>query len=205
MIVDELSTDNTRGNSHNGVTQKHDQGAEETAHWCHGGDVTVAHGGHRDHGPIDTGGNVRELCAGLMSLDHIHEGAQRDDHDDYEEKENEYLAAAHEERLHQAVALLQEAEELEHTEDTDEAERADYHEIAHRAEDPSQIERQRAEQVNNAEETEYIVAWTGRAIEAAYVFECEEDAIEAIKGYMPAKIQERNISALLRAVQEVTE
>ena len=32
-----------------------------------------------------------------------------------------------------------------------------------------------------------------------------DEAIEAIKGYMPAKIQERNISALLRAVQEVTE
>ena len=32
-----------------------------------------------------------------------------------------------------------------------------------------------------------------------------DEAAEAIKGYMPAKIQERNISALLRAVQEVTE
>ena len=30
-----------------------------------------------------------------------------------------------------------------------------------------------------------------------------ENAVEAIKGYMPAKIQERNISALLKAVQEV--
>lgn len=30
-----------------------------------------------------------------------------------------------------------------------------------------------------------------------------ENAIEAIKGYMPQKIQERNINALLRAVQEV--
>ena len=30
-----------------------------------------------------------------------------------------------------------------------------------------------------------------------------ENAVEAIKGYMPAKIQERNINALLRAVQEV--
>lgn len=32
-----------------------------------------------------------------------------------------------------------------------------------------------------------------------------DEATEAIKGYMPAKIQERNISALLRAVQEVAE
>ena len=32
-----------------------------------------------------------------------------------------------------------------------------------------------------------------------------DEAVEAIKGYMPAKIQERNISALLRAVQEVAE
>lgn len=31
------------------------------------------------------------------------------------------------------------------------------------------------------------------------------EAVEAIKGYMPAKIQERNISALLKAVQEVAE
>lgn len=30
-----------------------------------------------------------------------------------------------------------------------------------------------------------------------------ENAVEAIKGYMPQKIQERNINALLRAVQEV--
>lgn len=32
-----------------------------------------------------------------------------------------------------------------------------------------------------------------------------DEAAEAIKGYMPEKIQERNISALLRAVQEVAE
>lgn len=32
-----------------------------------------------------------------------------------------------------------------------------------------------------------------------------DEAVEAIKGYMPAKIQERNINALLRAVQEVSE
>lgn len=32
-----------------------------------------------------------------------------------------------------------------------------------------------------------------------------DNAAEAIKGYMPQKIQERNINALLRAVQEVSE
>ena len=32
-----------------------------------------------------------------------------------------------------------------------------------------------------------------------------DEAAEAIKGYMPAKIQERNISALIKAVQEVAE
>ncbi|MBR4627407.1 MAG: 2-oxoacid:acceptor oxidoreductase family protein [Ruminococcus sp.] len=32
-----------------------------------------------------------------------------------------------------------------------------------------------------------------------------DEAVEAIRGYMPAKIQERNISALLKAVQEVAE
>ena len=32
-----------------------------------------------------------------------------------------------------------------------------------------------------------------------------DEAVEAIKGYMPKKIQERNINALLRAVQEVAE
>ena len=32
-----------------------------------------------------------------------------------------------------------------------------------------------------------------------------DNAVEAIKGYMPAKIQERNINAVLRAVQEVAE
>ena len=33
----------------------------------------------------------------------------------------------------------------------------------------------------------------------------QDNATEAIKGYMPKKIQERNIGALLRAVQEVAE
>jgi pyruvate ferredoxin oxidoreductase gamma subunit len=32
-----------------------------------------------------------------------------------------------------------------------------------------------------------------------------DEAVEAIKGYMPQKIQERNINALLKAVQEVAE
>ena len=31
-----------------------------------------------------------------------------------------------------------------------------------------------------------------------------ENAVEAIKGYMPQKIQERNIAALLRAAEEVS-
>ena len=32
-----------------------------------------------------------------------------------------------------------------------------------------------------------------------------EEAAGAIKGYMPERIQERNVNALLRAVQEVAE
>lgn len=32
-----------------------------------------------------------------------------------------------------------------------------------------------------------------------------DEAVEAVKGYMPKKIQERNINAILRAVQEVAE
>ena len=50
--------------------------------------------------------------------------------------------------------------------------------------------------------------------ETALVVECKcaesyndkkqwKTELEAIKGYMPQKIQERNINALLRAVQEV--
>ena len=70
---------------------------------------------------------------------------------------------------------MKETEELKYAENSNESERTNHHEITYRAEYPSDVERQRTQQVDNTEETEGIVFWLVRTIESSEVFKCEEE------------------------------
>ena len=101
VVVDELRTDDTCGYSHNGVAKQHDDSTEEASQGRHRCDVAITDRRHRHHRPIDTAGNILELRAGPVPLDHIHQRTQRDDHQDDEEEEDQNLAAADHERAHE--------------------------------------------------------------------------------------------------------
>lgn len=76
---------------------------------------------------------------------------------------------------------MKEAEELKYAEDSNESERTNYHEITYGTEYPSDVKRQRTQQVDNAEETEGIVFGLVRTIESAEVFECEEERKDVLQ------------------------
>ena len=175
LVVDELCTDDARGYSHDGVAHEHDHGTEEAAYGRDGSYVAISHRGHGDDGPVDAGGDVRELRVGPAPLHHIHHRAERDGHDDHEEEEHQDFVGTEAQRLQQFVAFGQETEQFEDAEYADEAEGAQYHQVACRGEYPPQVEGQRAEQVDDAEEAQGILPGGWRAVQPAQVFQCEEE------------------------------
>ena len=176
LVMDELRRDNTRRHSQYRVAQQHDNGRQEAARSRNRGNVAIAHGGHRHHGPVDTGRDIGEGGALHLSLYHIHKRAERYDHDDYKEEKDHNLTAAEPKGAHQHVALLEEAEQFEDAENPNQAEGSHHHQVTHRPEYPSQIERQRAYQVNDAIETEDVGPGFGRTVDAANVFQRKEES-----------------------------
>ena len=153
----------TRRNGNDSVAQNHDQTGKETTESGNRRDVAISHGGQRDDGPVDTGGNVRECRIGLSTLDHKGECADDGDEDDDKEEIDGNLLETHPDALHQQVALVDEREEFEHPEDTGETECTQDEEIARAAEERNerQIEGQGSQQVDDAKETEGVVALSG--------------------------------------------
>ena len=100
---------------------------------------------------------------------------------DHEEKEHANLRCTEYQGAHEQVALLQETEELENAKDTDEAEGAYNHEVAHRAEYPTEVERQCTQQGDDAEEAESILARLVCAIEPTQVLQCEEEREDVLQ------------------------
>lgn len=181
MVVHHLCADNTRRDRHDGVAHEHDYCAEHASGECCRCDVAVANGCHCHYGPIDTCGNIDERCAWNVPLDNKHEGSHADNHDDHKEEEDANFRGADDDGAHQEIALLQETEELEHAEDTDETEGAYNHKVAYWTEYPSDVKRKRAQEVNDAKETECIFFWLFGTIEATKVFQGEEECEDVLQ------------------------
>lgn len=180
VVVDELGTDDACGDCHDGVAQEHDDGTEAAAKGGDGGYVAIAHGGHGDDCPVDAGRDVAKLCVGLAAFNHVHECAEGDDHDDDEEEEHHNLAHTEGKGTDEVVALFEETEEFEDTEDADETEGADYHQVAHRTEEPPEVEGKGGKEVDDAEKAEGVVARTGRTDESQYVLNGEEEGEDVL-------------------------
>ena len=129
-LVDDVSRYNTRWNSNDGVTQQHDEGREQATDRRHRRDVAIAHRCHRDDGPIDRCGQVGELRTRLSALHHEHQGSQAGHQYQHKEELDRYLGQTLLERVHQQIALIDEAEQLEYAEDTDKAERTQEDHVA---------------------------------------------------------------------------
>jgi hypothetical protein len=200
--MNELGTDNTCGHSQDGITHKHDDGTEETAHGGDGGDVSITNGGHGYNSPIDTGGDVRKGRPLDVSLYHVHEGSHRDDHDNHEEEKDHNLATTKYKGAQEEVAFLKEAEQLEYTEHPDKTEGTHYHQVTYRTYNPPYIQGQGAEQVYYAKETEGILARLRGTIEAQEVLQGKEKG-EDILQYREDLLGKRSypISALYHHYQ----
>lgn len=165
------------GDSDDGVAEYHDKAGEQASDEGDGGDVAVADGGEGDDGPVDAGADVGEVGARTTALDDEHQRAEDDNQNDDEEKVNEYLFQTQTDALQEKVPLVDEAEQLEHSEDAYESEGAQNKEIACAGQlgDEGQVERKGGEQVDDAEETERVALGFWGAVEAQQVFDGEEE------------------------------
>ena len=130
---------------------------------------------HCHDSPVDACRDVFERRAREVAFHHEHQRPHTDDQNDHKEEEDANLRGTDDDGTHQEVALLEEAEEFEDAEDAYESERTHHHEVAHRPKQPADVERQCAQQVHDAEEAEGILFGFVRAVEAAQVFEREEE------------------------------
>jgi hypothetical protein len=88
----QFERDDSGRNGNDAVAKNHEHGSEQAAEDGMRRDVTVAHSGNRDDGPIHRDGDARETIS--LALDLVHEGADDNhDGDDCKEK-NDDLADA---------------------------------------------------------------------------------------------------------------
>lgn len=167
----------TCGDSDDGITQNHDDAGKEASYEGDRCDVAIADGCEGDNRPVDAGADVRELRAWLVSLDDEHESSDDGNEDEDEEEIDEYLTETQADTLQEQVALVDEGEELEHTEDTYESEHTQDKEVACRREtwNEGKIERQGRQKVDDTKETEGIVLGARRAVKSKDVLDGEEE------------------------------
>lgn len=182
-VVYERGCDDARGDGDDGVAQQHDEGREQSAEGCHGCDVAIAHGGHGDDGVVDGCSKVGELGVGLVAFDEIHERADARHEDKHEHEVHHDFAHTASQGLQQQIALVEKAEELEHPEDADEAERAQEHHVARAGEDDAEIGWDGRDEVDDAEETKCIVSRPWRTIEPGAVVDGEKQGHECLQHF----------------------
>lgn len=147
----------------------------EIGYWCH---VSISYGRHGDDGPVDAVGDVVELWAGGIAFDGIHHRAHGRDEDEHEKEEDEYLGRTDPQGAQEQVAFVDEGEELEDAEDADEAEGADDEQVVRPVEEEAQVDGQRGQQVDDAEEAEDVFPRLLQAVDACQIFhgenQCEQ-------------------------------
>ena len=82
------------GHGDDGVADEHDDGGEEPADRRRRGDVAITDSGHRDNGPVNTIGNIVESGSWRIALDHVHDGAHRDNENQDKQEEDENFRGA---------------------------------------------------------------------------------------------------------------
>ena len=182
-LVNHGGRHDTRRHSNDGVTEYHDDARKEATDECDGRDVAITHGSEGNNRPIDAGADVGELSAGLPTFDDEHKGAEDGDKNEHKQEVNEYLTKTEPHALQEQIPLVDEGEELEHTEDTDESEHPEDEEITCTGEigNEGQIERQCRQKVDNTKETERIPLTARRTIEAQQILDGEEESEDVLK------------------------
>jgi len=122
------------------VAQHHEDGGDKAAEDRVWRDITVAHSGNRDDGPVHCRRNARETV--LLALDLIHHRANQDHHGQHREQEHGYFGKAGAESQFQDGCFAEKLCEFENAEDTQKAKRADQCERVSDAEEYSEIDGQ---------------------------------------------------------------
>ena len=171
------------GHGDDGVTQNHHEARQEASDDGDRRDVAITDGGEGHYRPVDARADVCELRIRPSSLDDEHQRADDGDQDEDEKEIDHDLLEAELDALHQEVPLIDEGEELEHAEDADQTEDSDDEEVACRREagDEREVEGQRGEKVDDAEETEGVVLGTWRAVQTEDVLDGEEEGEDILQ------------------------
>lgn len=151
-LVDEGGADDTRGDGDNRVAQQHDERREEAAEEGDGRDVAVAHGGHRDHRPVERRAQVGEGGIGLSALNDVHHGAHTCNQNQHKEEIDGNLVEALAQRPQQQLPLVDEGEQAEDAEDADEADATQDDHVAGVGDEDAEVGWQDGQQVDDAEE-----------------------------------------------------
>lgn len=168
------SRNNSGRYGNDGVTDEHDDGREETAGRGNGSDVPIAYCGHRDNGPVDAVGNVIELRVGHISFNHIHDRSHGSDKNEHEKEKDGNLGSTDPQGAQKKIAFVDECKEFEDTEHPDEPERTDHQQIVGAVKEKAQVDGKCGQQVDDAEETENVLAGLLQAINACQIFYGEE-------------------------------
>ena len=120
-FIDERGGDNAGRNGDDGVAQKHDETAEQTAQESDRRDVAVTHCAQSGDGPVDAGTDVGEGRAWLTAFNDEHDGAETASEDEHEQEIDGDLVQASSYSSEQQMPFVDEDEGPENAEDTKEA------------------------------------------------------------------------------------
>ena len=125
---------------------------------------------------------------GLTVLNHKHQRTQTDVQYQHKHKIDGDLGETLLERAHQDIALVDETEQLENAEDTDEAERTQQNHVSCVGQEVGEVRRQDRQQVDDAKETQHVVARPGRAVDTGNVLDGKEEG-EQVFQYLQHQLE----------------
>jgi hypothetical protein len=136
----QFERENARWHGDYSIAQHHEDGGDEAAKDRVWRDITVAHSGNRDDGPVHCRRNARKTV--LLALDLIHHRANQDHHGQHREQEHGYFGKASAESQFQGGCFAEKLCEFENAEGTQKAKRTDQCERVSDAKEHSEVDGQ---------------------------------------------------------------
>jgi len=144
-----------RGDSDNPISHDHDKRSQELPNRSKGVDVTIAHGGEGNHGPVNAPGDTGESCLGPLDDEH-HGPYDHHDGQDGEEEDDNLVATGPKSRA-EGTGLSDILGQFQDSEDPQYPENSDDDEILSSRKKEAQIGGEHSQQVDDSEEAEGVV------------------------------------------------
>ena len=170
--VGQFGGKNPGGDGDDRVTGDHHHRRDDLPQSGLGHDVAVADGGQGDDSPIDPFGNAGKAM--LRAFDHIHQCAEhRYQRADAEQEYDDFLFAAAQ-GVEQVMGLLQVGEQFEHAKDPQHTDDPDDQQVLRVAVIQRKDAWNNRQQIHQPVKTEGVTQRPGRAVQAHYVLDQED-------------------------------